>query len=154
MPTSDQWAWVSNVLGFRLSSGAGQGITAPASRAKAVDVWIAAKEEVDQQLNLLYATIRGYGLPPLDKAAEEIEKALQGYRVGLVTALMNYESATGSAKDAARLDALKVIADYKKRIPKDKFVIGADENPLRIPVTIRAILGDALDRLDHRLASP
>ena len=153
MPTSDQLAWVSNVLGVKLSSGGGQGAAASASRAKAVDVWIAAKEEVDQQLNVLYAEIRGYGLKALDKAAEEIEKALQGYRVGLVTALMNYESATGPAKDAKRLDALKVIADYKTRIPKDKFVIGADENVFGVPVNARTVLDAALARLESQLSS-
>lgn len=115
-------------------------------------IWNQAKETVDGQLNQLYATLKKGALPILDQAAEMIETTLAGYRTGLTTALMSYDAAPAADKEPARIQALKIIADYKMRMPADKHVIGAESNPFGVPVTIRATIGAALSQLEERLA--
>jgi hypothetical protein len=115
-------------------------------------IWNEAKETMDGQLNQLYATLKKGALPILDRAAEMIETTVAGYRASLTTALTSYDGAPATDKEPARIQALKVIADYKTRMPADKHVIGAESNPFGVPVTIRATIGAALSQLEERLA--
>jgi hypothetical protein len=146
--TKAQSQWLLRVLGVDVGTLAGTiGIDAGPTAL----VWNDAKETVDQQLNSLYGLLKKTGLPVLNEVANEIESVLGKYRVALTTALMTYDGASEKTRDAARVSALKAIAVYKQLLPADKHVIAADTNPFRVPVTIRATLGKALDTLASRL---
>jgi hypothetical protein len=127
--------------------------TAATDQGPAVTIWNDAKEDVDHQLDGLYQRLRKTGIPVLGEIAGEIENVLGKFRTGLITALMNFDQASGQAKDAARANALKTVEDYKRAIPADKHVIAADTNPFQVPITVRQTLGAALDRLSQRLAA-
>jgi hypothetical protein len=124
-----------------------------AAQPPAAGIWNDAKEAVDQQLNGLYAVLKKTGIPVLNEIAGEIEEVLGKFRVGLTTALMNYDQATGQAKDQARSVALKTVNDYKTAIPADKHVNAADNNPFGVSITVRQTLGAALDRLSQQLGT-
>lgn len=121
--------------------------------APASPVWQTAKEKVDAQLNGLYGVLKKVGLPVLDQAASQIEKVLSNYRTKLVAALMDYDKATGEAKEKAREKALKLVGSYQSEIPKDAHVIAADENPFGVKLNVRATLGAALKRLHKQLSA-
>jgi hypothetical protein len=124
-----------------------------ANLSPALPVWREAKEAVDAQLGQLYDTLKREGIPVFVTAANQIEGVLAGYRTGLVKALTEYDVASGGAKERARVNALRVVADYQARIPQDKHVIAADTNPFGVKVTAREILGAALAGLSKQLTS-
>jgi hypothetical protein len=147
--TAEQAAWLLRVLGVAAGGDAG----AATSAQPVVRLWGGAKDAVDQQLGALYTKLRKTGLPVLGKVADEIEAVLGNFRVGLTTALMNYDAATGPKREAARIAALKMVEDYKSRLATDKHVIAADTNPFGVQVTARTTLGKALDTLSARMQS-
>ncbi len=114
-------------------------------------IWIAAKDDADQQLASLYSILKQSGMPVLNEVAEEIEAVLENFRVGLLTALMNHDRAAGLAKDAARAAAMRTVTDYRNRLAADKHVVAADTNPFGVPISLRETLGTALSRLQERL---
>jgi predicted house-cleaning NTP pyrophosphatase (Maf/HAM1 superfamily) len=91
------------------------------------------------------------GLKVLQEVANEIEAVLAKFRVGLMTALTNYDQSSGANKETARTKALQVVKTYQDNLPKDKHVIAADTNPFGVKVTIRQTLGAALATLNTRL---
>ena len=128
--------------------------SAPAATgAPTTAIWNEAKETVDQQLNALYSLLKKAGLPAFDAITQEIEEVMSGFRAGLISKLMTYDRASGADRDTARAEALTAVRDYQTRIPSDKRVIAADTNPFGVPITIRAVLGAALDKLNGQLAS-
>ena len=129
-------------------------VTAPtAAGPKSAQVWADAKDAVDQQLEGLYGLLKKTGLPVLIEVAAEIESVLANFRTGLITSLINFDSAAGQAKETARAEALKSVADYKARLTTDKHVLAADKNPFGVSITVGATLGAALDRLQRQLAA-
>jgi hypothetical protein len=129
----------------------------PASEAApdtaSVQIWNEAKDNVDGQLNELYALLRRAGLKAFDEIASEIDQVLVRFRVGLAAALIDYDSSSGPARNAAGKKALAIVQDYQSRIPSDKHVIAADTNPFGVSVTVRATLGAALERLSRELST-
>lgn len=149
--SADKLKWAVRVLGVQPTTPLET--TPAAASGPAMAVWNDAKDAVDTRLNALFGVLRKIGLPELDKAADAIGSVLEGYRTGLTKALMNYDAAPAGRKDAARSAALIVVEDYKTRVPADKHVIAADNNPFDIQVDARATLGAALDQLRQRLAA-
>jgi hypothetical protein len=130
------------------AGAAGAGAAADKDDGKpVVVVWRDAKEAVDVQLEQLYGKLKMTGAPALERVAAKIEAVLTSYRVGLMTALTEYDQASGANKEAARAKALQVVKTYQANLPKDKRVIGADMNPFGVKVEIRQTLGAALTRL-------
>lgn len=149
MASQAQADWVLRVLG--VSVGVDGAAGSQAATDPAAQVWTDAKEAVDRQLNGLYSVLRKTGLPVLGQVADEIENVLGGFRTGMVAALMEYDRSQGPARETARQTALKVVADYRARLPADKHVIAADTNPFGVAISIRDTLGRALASLEQRL---
>jgi len=133
-----------------LSKGGATGKSAPQS-ADVLKIWQQAKDTADAQLGVLYAKLNASGIPQVIAAANGIEAVMGNYRTKMVTALTAYNTASGSAKEKARADALKVVAAYQAGIPKDKHIIAADTNPFQVKVSVGEILGDALMNLSKSL---
>ena len=141
----EQDAWVQRVLGVEIRRVGGAGA------ASALPVWQHAKDAVDAQLTALYDALKRTGIPGLIDYADQIEATLDKFRVGLITALMRYDQASAEAKDKPRSVALAVIDSYRTTLASDDRVLAADTNPFGVPVTIRPILGKALDQLQRQL---
>jgi len=140
-------AWVARVLGVDVGHAAVTG-----ANGAALGIWQQAKDNTDHQLAKLYGTLKETGVPALNEVADEIETVLGNFRVGLVGALIDYDRATGPAREKARAAALKVVGDYQTEIPNDPHVIAADTNPFGVTVTIRETLGGALATLQRQLS--
>ncbi len=143
----EQYAWVQRVLGVESRRGAG------AEARLTLPVWQQAKDAVDAQLNGLYDALKRTGIPGLIEFADQIEATLGKFRVGLITALTQYDQASEAAKDKLRSAALATISNYRTMLASDDRVVAADTNPFGVPVTVRAILGQALDQLQQQLES-
>jgi hypothetical protein len=143
-----QNAWVLRVLGIPMPGGA-----AAEEPVRVIALWQDAKEAADAQLNALYAALRATGIVELADIADEIENTLQGFRVGLTTALMNYERAAPADRPKLGQQVLTTVADYQTRLTTDKRVTGADRNPFGVPVTLGTTLGAALGRIRDTIAA-
>jgi hypothetical protein len=157
MPTTaEQGNWVKRVLGVDLST-TGPKMTKPTGTTGAtipvVRVWSDAKDQVDRQLNALYDVLRQTGIPVLTEVAGQIESVLENYRVGLISALMEYDGAGGAVKEKARIAALSTVNQYQTRLANDAHVTAADTNPFGVAVTVRTTLGAALTALQGRLSA-
>jgi tetratricopeptide (TPR) repeat protein len=116
-------------------------------------VWNTAKETLDTQLSALQLAMRRYGDPGLDAIADEIAQALGSYRTGLITALMDYDSAPAEARSERAGHVVKMIEEYRKRIASDKIALAADNNPFDLKLNIQTTLTGALDELSSALGA-
>ena len=141
--------WIARVLGVEIPVGAaalrqGQGPLLP--------LWQQAKDGADVQLSALYNVLHSTGIPVLSEVAGQIEAVLEGYRVGLIGALIAYDAATAASKENARAKALGVVTDYRARLASDVHVTAADTNPFGVSVRVREPLAEALREIEERLS--
>jgi len=146
-------AWVKRVLGVN----AGQTFSLPppgdtAAFMAARNAWREASETVDGQIAALARALRASGDEELEEIGEFGMNALTaGYKVPLMAALM--ELGSGSPEVIAKTGpkALAVVRAFRKHIDSDPRIAVCDDNPLGLPVSIRATLGPALAQLEMAL---
>jgi hypothetical protein len=115
----------------------------PAARA----AWQEASDAVDAQIGALQAKLAASGDERLEEIAEMgLNGVTGGHKVKLMAAMRDIDG--GGAPD--RL--LAEIDSFAAHIGSDLKVMACDENPLGVPVTIRATLGSALAAMRSALA--
>jgi hypothetical protein len=148
MPVSEaQSAWVRRVLG--VGAGASAEGFAAAWRA-AVAEWRDASDTVDGQISALQRALRAIDDDELDEIAEYgLNGVTGGFKVPLMAVLQELNP---NAPDSGVMSkARKVVAGFQKHLASDERVLGVDENPFGVKVSVRATLGPALGALDSAL---
>jgi hypothetical protein len=116
--------------------------------------WDAATEAVDAQLNQLQAGFRTSGHPTLLRVAEFGLNGITGkLKVGLRTAMLEFEQAGEDKRAAAARKLAATVTSFKGFVSSDEAIQLLDENPLNVAVTIRQSLGRALDQLEKSLTA-
>jgi hypothetical protein len=153
--TAKEDDWIKRVLDFDVAANRSTEISNghAAATQPALRVWSDAKDQVDQQLTALYGVLKQTGIPVLAKVAGQIESVLDSYRVGLITALMDYDQSNGPAKEAARAKALSAVKRSQATLSTDAHVTAADTNPFGVQITARTTLGAALATLQTQLSA-
>jgi hypothetical protein len=143
-PLSDtQRVFLETFLGVSISNPAAEG------NLTTVTVWNNAKDRVDDQLRSLSDKLRKSALPQVQGVADEVETLLGPLRVNLIAALQNLDAAPGDAK--AQGAARKAVGSARAWLDSDARVRAIDTNPWKVPVSVAATLGQALDRLETQL---
>lgn len=160
--TELQDAWVLRVLGVDVSTiadGATPDATPQEDIAAAPEgapprvIWRTAKEAVDEKLEKLAATLRGFHDPDLDRIAEfGLFGLTRGEGVALNKALIEYEGAAQDRKATAGGKLRQAVAAYRSVLVQHPAVKQIDSNPFGINPAMRATLGAALDRIDQVIA--
>ncbi len=152
MATLEQVSWVQRVLGVQMSDGDADTLGGSSqAAAKASAVWQEAKEQVDGQLRAFADQLRKTGIPTLLQVADDVGTFLQPLRVGLVKALLDYDTAPGEVNK--RTAALKRVTEALDWIGDDARIREVDANPFGVHVTAAATLGAALRRLQGALGT-
>lgn len=173
--TPEQDGWVQRVLGVALQGATSAGgaqlaeavskplrlsktMAPPPIKHASVDgyaIWADAREAIATRFGALAdaltdtndANMRQIaiaGLPALTK------------RLGtrLESALIAVDAAASSADVAkSRAAARKVLDDYRNLLKQDGLIALLEDNPLSVPLEIRATLGSALDRISAAVAA-
>ena len=133
------------------------GVTFPPQTAplqivtRATEIWIDAKDDVDQQLRTLSDKLRKAADPSLADVADQVEDLLADIRVNLTRALLDHDNASGSP--AARVKAISAVDDAMAWLSSDARVRAVDSNPFGVTVTAASTLGGTLRRLQSELAT-
>ena len=144
--------WIKRVLGIDL---AGPPQTTPEEPADLIAIWRDAKEETDQQLNVLAGKLRATGDPDLVRIADLGLFALGGGRginVALRKALFEYQAASTERREAAARGVRKAVGEYRAAVAGNEGVRLIDNNPFGVAVELGSRLGAALDRIEQSLA--
>jgi short-subunit dehydrogenase len=136
--------WVTRVLGVTLPTDAGRSV-------QAIEIWQAAKDTVDSQLQALADNLRKTGIPVLAEASGDVQTLLEPLRVGLPAALREYEAAPD--RTGTRAAAQSAIADALTWLQSNERVQAVDTNPFGVTVSAGATLGAALRRLQNELTT-
>jgi hypothetical protein len=164
MSGSAQCAWVERVLGVALPAGRGAPqMPAPAVDRPAVDrkviqaaiaAWRSASETVDGQVGQLQALLQRSDDPDLREIGEYGMAALSGgNRTRLMAAVQELDTA-GDLTPALLKRASTIAAKFRAHLASDAKVRGFDENPFGVPVSIRATLEPALNKVETAVAPP
>ena len=121
-----------------------------AGSGKAMEIWQAAKDSVDDQLRELSDELRESAVPELVDVAGEVETLLEPLRVKLAVALLNYDQVRGPETRAKALQAVSAASEW---LASEARVRAVDENPFEVTVTAAATLGAALRQLEGALGA-
>jgi hypothetical protein len=146
-------AWLLRVLGLDPSSGSPSGAAAGAPRVgKALPVWIAAREQVGEQITKLQDAMRGTKYPLLEKLADRGLNGITGrLQVGLQVQLMELDQSDAAGRSQAAGKVRTGIADFRAFLQTDRIVPLIEKNPFGVPVTLSASLGEALAAIEQIL---
>jgi len=124
----------------------------PAGSPRAI--WLAAKDEIDDQLGKLQLALRAFKEPRLERIAEMGLHGITDKRqVSLVTAINEFESAPPAGRQGpARDKLLSAVKSFAEFVATDPIVALCDKNPFGIPVAIRGTLGKALGDIRAAIA--
>ncbi len=148
---------LEDVVRLLKQAAAGGGANALARQAayrKARADWNDAIEAVDAQIERLAQALRATGVPVLQEISNAGLNGVTGnHKVPLMAALM--EIGPGSPETLAKsgAKALAAVRAFRSHIESDKRIAACDDNPLDIPVAVRATLGPALAELDQALSA-
>jgi hypothetical protein len=137
---------------LREAIDAGGAAAKPAGR-KSLPTWIDAKEEAGAQIGKLQEAMRGLGHPLFARLADQGLNGITGrLQVGLQVALTELDGASGEARVKAQQKARGAVADLRSFLSTDPVLPLLEDNPLGVPVTLRAGLSHALDTIDAVIA--
>jgi hypothetical protein len=158
-----QHAWVLRVLGVgsgQVTPASARDVPADASPApnaigtKPLQTWLQARQAAGEQISKLQDAMRALNHPLFARLADQGLNGITGrLQVGLQVALTDLEGASGEARGKARQKARAVIADFHGFLKTDPVLPLLEANPLGVPITLRAGLGQALDAIDKALAA-
>jgi hypothetical protein len=149
MAKSEQIQWIERILGISLGTDTADEdedrppLSVP--NQPLLPIWVAAKEDLDSDINKLQRALRQDGDEGLLQIAEYgLHKVTQGQSVRLIAALREADSAkTGEAVTTA-YDAVQSFRNFLASSPGVDVI---EDNPLDVNVPVRAKLGAALDQL-------
>jgi hypothetical protein len=118
----------------------------------AVEGWRDASDEVDAQISRLQQALRKSGDGDLHEIADSgLNGITAGAKVGLLVSIRELGGETGKVPAGRIAKARKAVAQFRAQIEQDPRVGACDTNPFGVPVSLRATLLPALDRLDEAL---
>ncbi|MCB4455164.1 FUSC family protein [Leisingera sp. McT4-56] len=117
-------------------------------QADVMEIWQAAKEQVDGGISELQAALRSQNHPVLAQIADAgLAGATDGNQTALMKALFEMKSATGEARKAAAQALLAQIAAYLKFLKDDPVIALVEDNPFGISAPVKAPLTSALRQM-------
>ncbi|MDA7541583.1 hypothetical protein N8639_01955 [bacterium] len=115
-------------------------------------IWREASESVDGQISKLQSALKATGTEELMEIAEfGLNGATGNFKVPLMAAIRNIDSAQADGRPKAVADALKIVNGFQNHIENDEAVLVVDENPFNVEVSIRDTLGGALKQMASAL---
>ncbi|UWQ46938.1 hypothetical protein [Leisingera aquaemixtae] len=121
---------------------------AEAPQADVMEIWQAAKEDVDRGVSELQAALRSQNHPVLAQIADAgLTGVTDGNQTALMKALFEMKSATGEARKAAAQALLAQIAAYLKFLKNDPVITMVEDNPFGVSVPVKAPLTSALRQM-------
>ncbi|QDI76309.1 MULTISPECIES: hypothetical protein [Leisingera] len=121
---------------------------AEAPQADVMEIWQAAKEDVDRGVSELQAALRSQNHPVLAQIADAgLAGVTDGNQTALMKALFEMKSATGEARKAAAQALLAQIAAYLKFLRNDPVITMVEDNPFGVSVPVKAPLTSALRQM-------
>lgn len=116
-------------------------------------MWADARDRVATQVTDLSEHLLGTKDPNLVQIGKlGLPAVTSRLNTSLAVALIEVDAAPPDRAEAARAKARDAVAAMKRMIETDPLIKVLDENPLGLPVTIRATLGTALQQLGDALA--
>ncbi|UWQ42636.1 hypothetical protein K3718_05985 [Leisingera aquaemixtae] len=121
---------------------------AEAPQADVMEIWQAAKEDVDRGVSELQAALRSQNHPVLAQIADAgLAGVTDGNQTALMKALFEMKAATGEARKAAAQALLAQIAAYLKFLKNDPVITMVEDNPFGVSVPVKAPLTSALRQM-------
>ena len=123
-------------------------------------IWNKTKENVDTLIGRLVMNLRQNADPELNEIAEAMEamaaKGLPGIAANaqttLIAGLMDLEKGAPETK-AARDKVLGAVASYRDGLADNTFVDLCEQNPFKVQVPIRPLVGRALDEIERTISA-
>lgn len=113
-----------------------------------MEIWQAAKEDVDRGISELQAALRSQNHPVLAQIADAgLAGAADGNQTALMKALFEMRSATGDARKKAAQALLAQVAAYGKFLKSDPVIALVEDNPFGISAPVKLPLGTALRQI-------
>jgi hypothetical protein len=131
-----------------LSKTLGVAIPVPAVSGDLQPVWATAKAQADAQISVLQKALNASGFDIMQKVAQSgIDKLTEGPAKSLTQALSDYDKAGADAVGPVK----SAVNEMRKVLEGDRIIAALDANPLKMPVSLRATLGGALDQIEASL---
>jgi hypothetical protein len=113
-------------------------------------IWTQAKDAIDTRLEVLGQTLRKYNDEQLNRIAEYGLFGLTegGTTVGLISAMLEYDSATGARRETAAAVLRKAIQGYRGAMQGNRVMQLVDNNPFGVKVGLVATLDSALRQIE------
>jgi hypothetical protein len=117
------------------------------------EIWLEAKEQIDEQINKLQVALRTFTDPRLDRIAElGVYGLLEQPQVPLMAALLDFERTPPSARLGPPRDkVLKAIGVMAKAIAQDPIIDLCEKNPFGVSISIRSTVARALGQIKTQL---
>jgi hypothetical protein len=117
-------------------------------------IWRDARDETGAQFGQLQDAMKNSGLPLLERIADRGLNSITETRlVALQAGLMEVDAAQGEARDKAVRKAAAAVSEMRDFLNTNPVLPLLEANPLKIPLTLRATLGKALDDIDRALTA-
>lgn len=117
----------------------------PAAKA----VWIAAIEEVDEQIDRLQRALRASDDEDLVEIAEFGLNGVTGnFRTPVMKAVRELDVALDEYLGLAAQALSTAVGAFREHVKSSQEIMACDENPFNVKVTIRTTLGAAFDSLE------
>jgi hypothetical protein len=144
-------AWIANVLDVSFVESPPQDMRSfTAAWRDAVDAWRDASEEGDGQISALALVLRRSGDVELEEIADYGLNGMTGnFKVRLLAAIHDAGRTGPDARQAAKLGT--IVHGFRSHLDTDERILGCDENPFGIAVSLRRTLGNALDQIEAAL---
>lgn len=117
------------------------------------DDWSEASYAADQQIGVLQIALRKSGNEDLAQIANFGMNALTGnFKVQLMAAMKDLDSANDDKVPKAAAKALPVIRGFRKHLSSDPRVKACDANPFGVSMSLAATLDGALGPMERLLS--
>jgi hypothetical protein len=154
-PTDEQRAWVQRVLGIGFDAEDDEDLADIAEDTQTpplaipgqplMPLWVAAKEDLDGDIDTLQRALRADGDEGLLQIAEYgLHRVTEGNSVKLMAALRDADSLKTEDAVATAYDAVRAFQTFLAASPGVDII---EDNPVDVNVPVRAKLGAALDQL-------
>ncbi|MBQ4824222.1 hypothetical protein J4729_06615 [Leisingera sp. HS039] len=122
------------------------GDTAP--QADVMEIWQAAKEDVDRGVSSLQDALKSHNHPVLAQIADAgLAGVTDGNQTALMKALFEMKSAAGDARKKAAQALLAQIAAYLKFLKDDPVIGMVEDNPFGVKAPVKTPLTNALRQM-------
>lgn len=126
----------------------------PVARGPAtLPIWRDARDSVNDQLGRLQDAMRNHGMPLFARIADKGLNGITETRlVRLQAGLMDLDAAADEARPQAAAKVRAAVGEMRAFLSSNPVLPLLEANPLKVPVTLRTTLGEALDRIEQAVA--